>query len=543
LVDALAAQLAVRVLGDAGASLVGSAAKSTASFEALKAYLQGEAEFRSGKSRAAREAFERAVELDSTFALAWYRLALASEWTWRWDLGSHAADQAVRHAARLGFREREILNGWHAQGRGAFDESEHHYTAVLARYPDDVEAWYGLGSLRYHYAYLHGQPFTSARDPLERAHALSPGDKRPLALLMYEAGLSGDLERSDSLLHVLVPSGNIAPVLRLGLPSVRRNQREMDATREAVLASAGRESDSELQSSIVIATGTRELSLARQLARVLAHRESAEMQALGRLSLALFALAGGRWQAAQAELDTLATLQPAWSLEYRALWSTAPFLSVSRADLEALRDQLTKWDAAGVLPNPHPSPYVSAYNGVHTHLRLYVLGLVSARLGNNTAAHAFAEELDDLDSPDAGSLSMDLAQRIRARVAWSRGAYEEVLDELGRASIAIPYELTIASPFFNRAVERYLRARALQESGRLHEAAIVYETHGKHWADLVYLAPSELGLAEISEAQGDTVEARRHYDQFLRLWSDCDPELRPVVERAGRRLTALSSDR
>ena len=119
----------------------------------------------------------------------------------------------------------------------------------------------------------------------------------------------------------------------------------------------------------------------------------------------------------------------------------------------------------------------------------------------------------------------------------------EVVDEFEQAPIAIPYLLTRASPFFNRSAERYLRARALQKVGRLREAAIVYDTHGKYWADIVFRAPSELGLAEVSEALGDTVEARRHYDQFLRLWRDCDPDLRPFVEEAEQRLAELSADR
>ncbi|MGD8868271.1 MAG: BTAD domain-containing putative transcriptional regulator [Gemmatimonadales bacterium] len=545
LVDRLAAQLAVGVLGGES-PLPEVAAKTTGSFEALKAYLQGESKFRSagrpGAAREAQEAFGRAVQLDSTFALAWYRLAVTSGWTRRQNLSLNAADQAVRYAGRLGFRERGILNGWRAQWRGAYEESERHYAAVLARYPDDVEAWYGLGALRYHFAHLHGQPFTSAREPLERADALSLGDIRALAMLMYEAGLSGDLERFDSLLQVLAPSGSI-PSFGLARALWRGSRQEQEAAREAVLAAAARTRDSDLQDVIGFVGRLGELDVARQLAGRLARRESPDMQAWGRLSLAFVALAEGQWSAAQAELDSLATLQPAWSLEYRAFMATAPFLSATRVDLEVLRDRLTRWDADAVLPNPHPSFYINAYNGVHPHLRLYLLGVVSARLGDYTAANAFAAELEGLAAPNAGSLSTDLAQSIRAWVAWSRGAYVEVLDEFEQAPIAIPYLLTRGSPFFNRAAERYLRARALQKVGRLREAAIVYETHGQYWADLVFRAPSELGLAEVSEALGDTVEARRHYDQFLRLWWDCDPDLRPFVEAAERRLAELSVDR
>ncbi len=77
----------------------------------------------------------------------------------------------------------------------------------------------------------------------------------------------------------------------------------------------------------------------------------------------------------------------------------------------------------------------------------------------------------------------------------------------------------------------------------MREAAIVYDTHGKYWADLVFRAPSELGLAETYDALGDTTEATLRYSRFVRLWRDCDPELRPFVEAAERRLAELSADR
>ena len=35
---------------------------------------------------------------------------------------------------------------------------------------------------------------------------------------------------------------------------------------------------------------------------------------------------------------------------------------------------------------------------------------------------------------------------------------------------------------------------------------------------------------------GNTVH---HYSRFIYLWKDCDPELRPMVEDAERRLDAL----
>ena len=53
---------------------------STSSLPALKSYLEGEVLFRRSQFQSAAEAFARAVDADSTFALARYRLGLSREW-------------------------------------------------------------------------------------------------------------------------------------------------------------------------------------------------------------------------------------------------------------------------------------------------------------------------------------------------------------------------------------------------------------------------------------------------------------------------------
>ena len=79
LVDQLTAQLLgnSEEFGAANLDLVRSAARTTESLPALKAYLEGEAYLRSGDMDEARESFRAAVEEDSSFALAMYRNAFA----------------------------------------------------------------------------------------------------------------------------------------------------------------------------------------------------------------------------------------------------------------------------------------------------------------------------------------------------------------------------------------------------------------------------------------------------------------------------------
>ena len=52
--------------------------------------------------------------------------------------------------------------------------------------------------------------------------------------------------------------------------------------------------------------------------------------------------------------------------------------------------------------------------------------------------------------------------------------------------------------------------------------------------------PLEQEEAEIYERRGQLDQAARHYARFVEIWSDCDPELRPLVDRAKQRLSELN---
>lgn len=85
----------------------------TASIAALKAYLQGEQFYRTAHWDSAQTCFERAVSLDTSFALAYHRLAVVHA---RRDedeapdsLTLELMQRPSRHAAGLGPRERMLV--------------------------------------------------------------------------------------------------------------------------------------------------------------------------------------------------------------------------------------------------------------------------------------------------------------------------------------------------------------------------------------------------------------------------------------------------
>ena len=60
--------------------------------------------------------------------------------------------------------------------------------------------------------------------------------------------------------------------------------------------------------------------------------------------------------------------------------------------------------------------------------------------------------------------------------------------------------------------------------------------------DATQLAPAHKRLGELYEQRGDRARARVHYERFVELWKDCDPELRPAVLEVRQRLRQFTGD-
>ena len=179
LVDRLSIEL-VRELMDAtgqqrASGLRNAESVTTSSIEALRAYLEGERLYRVGDLPAAAAAYERAIRADSTFALAYWGLS----WSYGWTSDSAASAQSdstfarlVALSERLPERTRVFVRGDSLRRAGDFGAIDVFESAVR-RYPDDPEAWYMLGEVRFH----AGDEVAGLRaqiDPFLRAIALDP---------------------------------------------------------------------------------------------------------------------------------------------------------------------------------------------------------------------------------------------------------------------------------------------------------------------------------------------------------------------------------
>jgi tetratricopeptide (TPR) repeat protein len=172
-------------------------------------------------------------------------------------------------------------------------------------------------------------------------------------------------------------------------------------------------------------------------------------------------------------------------------------------------------------------------------MRDYVLGLLSLRAGDTSAAIRHADRLDLLRG-DGGvtTIARGASLTLRAEVARRAGDREKALALLDAA----PILATLSTVLTARAYDRFLRAELLRELGRDEDALRWYATQGQSFVpDLIYLAPAYLRQAEIYDRRGDAAKAVAHYRRFVELWREAEPELQPYVTAARGRISVLGS--
>ncbi len=534
LVDELTAQLIAGRSGEPSASLTRLAALTTDSLAALRAYLEGERHFRAGRGDSSVQALDRAILIDSAFALAHYRMATAAMWTERRPLAAEAANRALRLASRLSYRHRRLIGALSASLHGRIPDAERMYREIVSRYPDDLEANYQLGDLIFHRFDILGRSWLDAREQFERVLSIDPYHQSSLYHLSNIAARERTKAQLDSLTR---------RVLEIVPPPAWffRAQRAIvfgDTAEVTRFVAAMREvSDNLAQPTMGFVVGTTgDLVVGRRLWRVLTEpSRSRGVRVLAHLTLAKIELMTGRWYAAEMALDSAGAIDVETALEHRVLLGLWPHLQIAPSKLLQLRQSVLEWKA---VPEPATETTLTVEHApAHPYLRLYLLGLLSARLGDHADALRRAAELTRLAPASfAPSFVSQLGRTVRAEVARSRGQLEESLSILDSLTLWTKEDLELGrdSPFYSHEYEVLMRAELLYAVGRYDEALRAF----RQLADGLFHsgAPAHLRLAEIYERQGERQKAAAHYARFAELWKDCDPEFRPLVDLARSRM-------
>jgi tetratricopeptide (TPR) repeat protein len=499
------------------------ASLTTDSIAALRAYLQGERYYRRFALDSALAAYTRAVEVDSTFALAHLRRALVYGWTGGYGSpASHeAATAGYRFAARLPPRSRRLLEGYRAFEEG-FPRAIDSMRAYVTEYPEDLEGWYTYGEALYHLRELEPNDPDTIMAAFDKViggdSTLTPAVIHPLELtLMYRD--SARFGRYLRLFEQTAPPGHVAAHrvaagLAWGPPP-------SDSALRAAITGVPYIGFRAMASFYRDETATSDTILARvaRLEHALpANSPGRRFAPIGRG----FALVGfGRLYEVQSLVDTVAALSPgaaAGLLAYPMVLGLAP-RSFGGARLDSLmaRDP----DAA---VSPRRTAYVEA-------TRAIVRGQTE---------EAIRKASEGMKLPDASPDSTLNRALLKATAGWARlirGDTAGGIDQL-RSGLA-----ESGRPNTNEtAFLRFQLALALAADEDTREEGIS-RLRFSFDNTAVYLVPiAYLALGRTYEAAGKTDSAAMAYGRFVRLWDKADPELQGRVTEAREALERLTSE-
>jgi tetratricopeptide (TPR) repeat protein/TolB-like protein len=537
LVDDLTGQALASLVSGQDTALSRLAALTTHSLPALKAFLEGERALRAGLDAQSAAAFREAVRLDTTFALAEYRLAVMSTWVTVPGVDPRSwATLAARHARRLAPLVRDLLTAHEAYRRMDASEAERLYLGVTQSHPDNIEARFMLAETRFHYGPFLGRDPMDSRADFERVLELDPANSHSSIHLARLAALDGRQVDLDSMAHRYVERyRDTERTLEIqALESFLRD----DVTDWQHVAVATSRADAIVALGVLQAAiaYSQNLDAAQLLATSLLTRAVAN-EGINRFVARFLSdgsLAMGKWDAAL-PARIAGALDADWALEGRAMVAAEPFFHVPVARIAATRDSIAARHPYRSITASGRSSGVSQLGPV---MQKYLLGLLKVRMGDTASARQIARDLTAVLSDLGEDWGNQLSHALRAEIARSRGDLSVALAELDHfkfTALTAPDDEVVAH-WGTR--ERFLRAELLFALGRDREALSWYRSLSSEW---LFAAPINFRQGQIYQRLGDGERARFYYGRFIKLWKDCDPSLRASLDQAQLAMASLGS--
>jgi class 3 adenylate cyclase/TolB-like protein len=518
LVDQLSIEVLILLQGRDSVT-VSTGDVTTRSLPALKEYLQGQKWLRRSAFKQAIPAYQRAVDLDSTFALAYYRLATAGGWTEidESNLDRRYMERAARFAGRLTKKDALLVQAKLALWRGNLDGLEPLRQAVQ-QYPDDPEVWYLLGETSFH---LGRQALASQAEndsAFARAVELDPGFAPAYIHLIENAfNYHADSARAARLVETyakVTDNAESAQLSRLAL-SLAFGDGASHASARARLDSLA---------------GTALLGVALHLwhPRFGADQEAvleAVRQRGGReetdAAILLFVnrLLRGKLQTALASLD-----DPGLEAGYRAAGFYIPFM----ARLPGVPSE--RRDAALALGETDTVPYIRTF-----YAGAYAAG--DERWTEHATAverlQAAAGGMRSRGDPVASRFTRGMATALEGYALMKKGREEEALHTLmdAQRETTATGKLEVVNATIRFWLSELLRHQGDFRAARTYAASF--------WQDPL----AAFSLAQIDEQLEDYAAAREAYSFFVESWKEADPDLQPLVEEGRRASSRLSESK
>ncbi len=507
-VQALVQQLVGGELRAPGDTIGGLAASSTRSVVALRAFLDGERELRDARPRTAMALFARAVEADSAFALAWYRLARAARWGAVDSLNRVATQRAYALASQLPYRWQTIVRGYHALQLGSVLEATTTFRELASMYPSDMEALMLFGEALVHDNPYHGRSSLEAEPVFRRAMALDPRNREVVVFLMDLAARANAVGALDTLFTMYFDPSSAGEQ-----PGVHQNYLALHARR--VLPDGGAAAARALADPITAQTALRraandprDLDAARSFAQAMTRATAPmEVRCEGWLALATLRASAGAWAAAEDAWREAALLGAHDTQRHRAMTLLSLPEASTRLAMRTVRDTLLQRVAATTQPNPSFVEVGGLSSDEEAVIDWYLVGLLSSRLDDSVSV---VRAVAVLERGGANArLRFPLRRALEARLALARRDSAQAMRAFAESEVDVPVSLRRRYPVLEQHVDRFARAELLLARGKAVEAARWYGAvvDGMALWGAPYRSRVEQRLQEISALRADNRQA------------------------------------
>ncbi|MEO7458158.1 MAG: BTAD domain-containing putative transcriptional regulator [Gemmatimonadaceae bacterium] len=461
-VDRLASELLAARFREVGGNISETAARTTSSLPALKAWLAGEAAITAGRYAAAMVPLREAIALDSNFAVAHFRLAVAANWAALPKVVDEEAKRAVALSNRLSPSTRLVLQAFLDQRLGAYAHAGQVLRTVLAEQPSSTEAWYELGEVLFHSNPAQGRSLTEARTAFETALRLDPHNFSAAIHLARIAAVNGDRVALDSLSKTALDSnpdgaqrGEIVLLRALALRDAG------DRSRFLALPATIEEIDALWRT--VEFTGN--LAMAYEIADSLTRRApTSEIRDGLHLFLAHVAAGRGDFTRAGMHLDSAALHAPQTTAVTRLLFAVHPGLPaadraawLARANADA--SPFPRYVKPRTLYSGYPHPDSVAEQAVQA------LAFVRLARGDSSLARRVA-----LDVAPTGTLNRAMTTEMRLVLATTHDARVAALKDVAVLDTLYGSHYAIQTVVAPRARYHLALAKVLEDEGRVAEA-------------------------------------------------------------------------
>ncbi|HEX8320547.1 BTAD domain-containing putative transcriptional regulator [Longimicrobium sp.] len=548
-VDALVRSLVAQEMDTPPERMDRTAALTTTSLPALKAYLGGNRAFRDGDFARAAEWFTQAVRGDSTFAVAWYRLSVSQDWAAA-D-GSAAAARALRMADRLPPAEQRLLRARVAFRTGSATVAEGLLRELTATRPDNIEAWNELAEVLHHRAMWQGRSIEGARGAWMQVLALDPRNVSARVHLAHVASLQGRAAEASSLVRAIAelsPRHEALTRVRTMAAFGEGDLRAQDDALAALRAQRPRDTNdlppwgAAWRTADFLTDPGAGLRIAGLMVEPGRDRQS---RLVGFTTLAHMQMARGRWRDARAQADSAARIDAGYGARTWAFLAAFSPAALPRDETLRAYRQL----AATAVPSAQGTGgVVDEERGRYPAARhQYLLGVLAVRLGDTVEAHRRAASLAALeDTSRAGRFAYHLRHQLHARLRAAAGDVPGALVLVQRGwPPPVPW-LFVKDDSYSTVAERYFRAQLLARAGRESEALAWYGSLTEDISrGIMFPVAAQMEQARVLGRLGRRREAAEHTARFRHDWRDADPDalaqlLQPAREAAPAEARAVN---